>query len=241
MWLKYSLVFDLIVSSVLLSSQQFNLHLSTGKHGYLSTLIALIRAEQMVSHFYVHGIDPVGVSPRRAQHHLFSPAQRWRQYCSVFWHSRNIFQNEHVSDRVAPEDRQRAEKRHCTSMWVMCPVSAIDHSPRNTQISNTYSYPLIAPENKGKIATKSLVRLNENLNWIDLCAFQCGTLGVGGGACPCCEVLMNLPPNWLQASITEEWISLLSRDHFPFPKNNPLMNHTFTRSLSSSCTSSLCF
>lgn len=161
-----------------------------GKHSYLSTLIALMRAEQMVSHFYrvyVRGIDPVRVSPRRAQHHLFSPVQCCRQYCSVFWRSRNIFQNEHVSGRVAPEDRQRAEKRHCTSMWVMCPVSAIDHSPRNTQISNTYSYPLIAPENKGKIATKSLVRLNENLNWIDLCAFQCGTLGVGwrgGGLVP---------------------------------------------------------
>lgn len=106
---------------------------------------------------------------------------RWRQYCSVFWHSRNIFQNEHVSGCVTPEDRQRAEKRHCTSMWVMCPVSAIDHSPRNTQISNTYSYPLTAPENKGKIATKSLVKLNENLNWIDLCAFQCGTGGWGRG------------------------------------------------------------
>ncbi len=143
--------------------------------------------------------------------------------CLWQWLRPYIFQNEHVSDRVTPEDRKRAEKRHCTSMWVMCPVSAIDHSPRNTQISNTYSYPLTAPENKGKIATKSLVKLNENLNWIDLCAFECGTGGWGrGGGCPRCEVLMNLPPNWLQASITEEWISLPTRDNFPFPKTTCL-------------------
>lgn len=224
LWFKYSLVFDLIVSSVLLSSQLFNLHLSTGKHGYLSTLLTLIRAEQMVSHFYrvhVHGIDPVGVSPWRAQHHLFSPAQRWRQYCSVFWHSRNIFQNEHVSGRVAPEDRQRAEKRHCTSMWVMCPVSAIDHSPRNTQISNTYSYPLIAPENKGKIATKSLVRLNENLNWIDLCAFQCGTLGVGGG---CLSLLWSADESASKLAASQYHRRVNFSTHqgpFPLPQKQP--------------------
>lgn len=119
---------------------------------------------------------------------------------------------------VSPPRTDREQR----SMWVMCPVSAIDHSPRNTQISNTYSYPLTAPENKGKIATKSLVKLNENLNWIDLCAFQCGTGGLRGEGCPRCEVLMNLPPNWLQASLTEEWISFSTLQRpLPLPQKQP--------------------
>lgn len=191
-------------------------------------LITLKRAEQMVSHFYhvyVHGTDPVCVC-HHIENHLFPPVQFRRQYCSFFWHSRNIFQNEHVSGRVAPEDRQRAEKRHCTSMWVMCPVSAIDHSPRNTQISNTYSYPLTAPENKGKIATKSLVKLNENLNWIDLCAFQCVTGGL------CGEGVVPVVKCWwicLQTGCKpEEWISLPTGTTSPSPKTSRLCP-TFSR------------
>ncbi len=147
-----------------------------------------------------------------------------------------------MSGRFTPEDRKRAEKRHCTSMWVMCPVSAIDHSPRNTQISNTYSYPLTAPENKGKIATKSLVKLNENLNWIDLCAFECGTGGWGRGG--------RLSPLWsahesaskLAASQYHRRVNFSTHQgQLPLPQNNLLTSHTFTHSLSSSCTPSLRF
>lgn len=118
--------------------------------------------------------DPFFASLWKAQHCLFTTLKTTLLCLLILQKRISDWTREWLCHPSGQTERRCSIAQACE--WcAQCQLLII---ARGTHIPNTYSYPLTAPENKGKMPSKSLVRLNENLNWIDLCTSELGSGGV---------------------------------------------------------------
>lgn len=117
--------------------------------------------------------DPFFASLWKAQHCLFTTLETML-LCLLILQKRISYQTREWLCHPSGQTERRCSTAQACEWCAQCQLLII---ARGTHIPNTYSYPLTAPENKGKMPSKSLVRLNENLNWIDLCVLQSGARG----------------------------------------------------------------